>query len=325
MLECFSIIGTLTWQKTANLLQNRLAFLCSRLLKRPIVWGAPSFLSLEPTNQCQLQCPECPSGNGTLEREKGYVSTTLAKELLKEQASHLSYLQLFLQGEPLLHPQLPEIIAYANRLNIFTSVSTNAQLLTTDMIQKLLDAGLHKIIISLDGFTQATYAHYRKGGDVELVKTALETMVTLRNTRGNKIPFIEVQCLVFRHNQHEIKKLQTFAKAIKVDKFTLKKAQLYQPEKKTNWLPSQRKYARYTQQGVSLAGKSACSRLWTTMVVTWDGRVVPCCYDKDAHFAIASVHALNTKQIWQHKDFNQFRMKLLRNRRGIPMCRNCDQ
>lgn len=325
MLEILSILPTLTLRKAVNLLQNRLAYAISLISKRPIVWGAPSFLSLEPTNICTLQCPECPSGNGSLKREKGFLSVSMAKEVIKQQASHLSYLQLFLQGEPFLHPGLTEVIACANRANIYTSISTNAQHLSTQSTKQLLDAGLHKIIISMDGFTQDTYARYRVGGDVNKVKKVLEDLAKYKRERKSKLPFIELQCLVFRHNEHEIENLQDYAKQLPVNKFTLKKAQLYNAQSKTIWLPANKKFSRYTEQGYSKARNRACHRLWTTMVITWDGKLIPCCFDKDANYAMADVGETPTQTAWRNRQFQQFRHRVLHNRKEIPMCNNCDQ
>ncbi len=325
MSEILSILPTITLRKAINLLQNRLAYALSLLIKRPIIWGGPSFLSLEPTSICNLRCPECPSGNGSLTRKKGFLSVSLAREVIEQQAQHLSYLQLYLQGEPFLHPELPEIIEIANQSNLYTSISTNAQHLSTDNIKQLLDAGLHKIIISMDGFTQDTYGKYRVGGDVNKVKKVLEDLAKFKKQRKSRLPFIELQCLVFKHNEHEIEALKDYAKQQSVNKFTLKRAQIYHAQRKTSWLPVNTKFSRYNEQGNAKTKSQACSRLWTTLVITWEGTVIPCCFDKDAHYAVSNLSNTPIIEAWKNQSFNQLRLRVLHNRQDIPMCANCDQ
>ena len=92
---------------------------------------------------------------------------------MQEVRTHAHTLQFYFQGEPLLCKQLPEMIRMAHDVGLYTIVSTNAQALDEATAIALVEAGLSRIIISMDGFTQATYEQYRRGGDVEQVKAAI--------------------------------------------------------------------------------------------------------------------------------------------------------
>lgn len=328
MHEFLGIVPTLTFRKVINLLKNYLSYLLSRISKRPIVWGLPSFLSLEPTNYCNLRCPECPSGNGQLSRARGYISTDLSDKILKTTSKHLSYLQLFLQGEPFMHSGIATITRQATQRGIYTCLSTNAHHLTQGNVEKIMDAGFHKIIISLDGLTQQTYEAYRKGGDLSKVLSGLENLLFAKTQKHSAYPFIEVQFLVFSHNEHEMALMKDFANRQGIDKLSFKKAQIYDATKKRALIPKNKRFARYDKQTGNLlrkpTSKGACSRLWTTLVVTWEGTMIPCCYDKNATWGIKKNREFSLSK-WKSQHFTHFREVLLRNRTAIEMCNNCPE
>ena len=101
----------------------------------------PSFLSIEPTNHCNLKCPACPSGTGLLTREKGYIDFELVKSIIDKQKKNLLNIIFHFQGEPLLHKELSKMIAYAHQSNIYTMFSTNAQTLENN-VEEIANSGL---------------------------------------------------------------------------------------------------------------------------------------------------------------------------------------
>jgi len=173
----------------------------------------PSFLSIEPTNHCNLKCPACPSGSGLLNRTKGYIDLEMVKDIIDNQKKHLLNIIFHFQGEPLLHKDLSKMIAYAHQNNIYTMFSTNAQTLENN-IEEIAKSGLDKIIISLDGLVQETYNKYRVNGQIDKVYRSLEK---LSNIPRSKRPEIELQFLVFSHNEHEISQLNKIKKQYSID------------------------------------------------------------------------------------------------------------
>ena len=83
-------------------------------------------------------------------------------------------MNLYFQGEPLLNKNLPQLIHTAASANIFTTISTNAQALNSEKARQLVESGLERIIISVDGTNQTVYEQYRKGGKLEKAIAGIE-------------------------------------------------------------------------------------------------------------------------------------------------------
>jgi radical SAM protein with 4Fe4S-binding SPASM domain len=284
----------------------------------------PSFLSFEPTNYCNLKCPACPSGSGKLSREKGFADIDVFKNLMDENRKQLINLILHFQGEPLLHKELGDMISYARESRIFTELSTNANLFPT-VFDSLKNNMPDKIIISLDGLTQDTYNKYRVNGDISKVFEALKLLSQMPK---KKRPFVEVQFLVFSHNEVEIPKLKKIKLQYKIDKISLKTAQIYE-DSQISILPKNEKHSRYKVEGNSFKLKSKlpnyCRRIIFGSVITWDGKLVPCCFDKDAEFVMGDIKQQNLNQIRNADKYRQFIKTVFSQREKFEMCRNCSE
>jgi radical SAM protein with 4Fe4S-binding SPASM domain len=301
----------------------------SRLLRRPLVWGRPFSISVEPVSVCNLKCPECPTGAGIINRPAGMLTRTVFMELLTELPSSLFYMNFFLQGEPLMHRELPAMIKLASSRHLYTVVSTNAQLLNANMAVALVESGLSRIIVSLDGLTPESYSHYRVGGQLQKVLDGISNLNDAKTIKKANTPFVVVQFLVFRHNEHELPLLKNIKSLPGVDKIEIKSAQLFERKEAGMEIPSNSRYSRYQwRQGrLEMKGKmmNHCQRIFKSMVVTWDGRVAPCCYDKDLDHQVGELSSESFSNIWKGWKFNAFRKQVLKRKSTIDICRNCPE
>jgi len=285
----------------------------------------PSFANYEPTNICNLSCEMCPSGKGLLKRPRGTADMDLYRKFITENRETLIDIILHFQGEPLMYKQLGEMIAFARQNRIYTMFSTNGQLLAQN-IDIIRNARPDRIIVSLDGLSDETYTKYRVGGKVQNVLNGLEKLSQLP---ANERPFIELQFLVFSHNEHEIPELQKLKKKYHIDKITLKSAQIYE-NSQVDFLPENKNFSRYE---VSESGsfrlkngiKNQCKRLIFGTVVCFDGRVVPCCFDKDADHEFGSIANQSLHEIRNSKKYIDFVNKVFSNRNEISICNNCTE
>ena len=290
----------------------------------------PTSLSIEPTTSCNLRCPECPSGLRAFTRPTGMLDVSAAMKWLDDLAPWLTYVNLYFQGEPLLHPELDTLIGRCADHNLYSSTSTNAHHLTEARCHALIDAGLSRLIISIDGLTQATYSSYRIGGLLEKVMEGTQTMVQAKRQRG-KGPHLVWQFLVVGPNEHEVPDLLRAAKDIGVDEVEIKTAQLDDPHDGHPLLTESPQHRRYDRDAVTGQWvlrndlEDACWRMWQGAVITWDGRVVPCCFDKDAHHVMGSLKTERMADIWHNERYESFRRTLFAGRADIPMCTNCSE
>lgn len=306
------------------------SYYVSRWTGKPIQWGTPIILSIEPTTSCNLRCPECPSGLRSFTRPTGMLESGFFKKLIDEVEKELWYLIFYFQGEPYLNPAFLEMVKYANQKGIYTATSTNAHYLDDANAKKTIESGLDRLIISIDGTTQEIYEQYRVGGKLEKVIEGTKNIVKWKRELNSKTPHIIFQFLVVKPNEHQIKEVFQLADELGVDEVGLKTAQIYDYENGSDLMPTIDKYSRYK---ISADGKykiknqllNHCWKLWHSCVITWDGSVVPCCFDKDAEHPMGNLKNETFKSLWHKPEYNAFRASVLRSRSEIEMCKNCTE
>lgn len=299
----------------------------------------PTFVSVEPANFCNLRCPECPVGMANGHPQSGKAERLrpeVWKTLLREIAPYAHTMQFYFQGEPLLNPNLPEMIHEAHETGLYTIVSTNAQGVTPGLAEALVRSGLNRIIVSLDGLSPESYNAYRVGGDLEKVREALCLLHAAKQRFHSRTPLIEWQCLRLRTNEHEWAEMRRVYRRWGADRLVFKTAQLYDYTNGNPLMPANPRHARYTigkdgkyhlKQSLwrRLWGISApCCRLWSGCVVTTSGEVLPCCYDKAHAYSFGNILSTPLSVLFHSSMANGFRYSVLLNE-GIAICRNCNR
>jgi radical SAM protein with 4Fe4S-binding SPASM domain len=292
--------------------------------------GMPVSMSIEPTTACNLGCPECPSGLKSFQRKTGNLKLADLEKWLPKWKGHLTYLNFYFQGEPFIHPQLPQMIALASQHHIVTSISTNGHFLTDEVIDQIIEAKLSRLIISLDGFTQEVYEQYRVHGDVDKVKDAVVRVIQRKKEKGASHPQVVIQTLAVKPNESEIPLIKQWAKEVGADKVVVKTAQLYHPSDNHPLMTEDESLRRYLKDEngewkIKNPLDNHCWRMWSGCVVTWNGDVVPCCFDKDAQHKMGSLQQSSLEAIWNDKTYEAFRLQLQRGRKEIDICANCSE
>ncbi|CAA0098167.1 Coenzyme PQQ synthesis protein E [Halioglobus japonicus] len=217
----------------------------------------PYYITIDPSDTCQLLCPTCPTGIENESKKQKGIATTLYRSdrkklslelfdsLLEELADKLFLIMFYNYGEPLLNQRLHEYIAKATEHNIATEIHSNLSLkLSDERIEQLLTAGVDRLSASIDGFSQKAYEVHRVGGDVSLVHDNLRRLAQTRDRLGLDTE-IFYKFLIFKHNEHEIEDARKFAEDIGVQ-FISGDAFIHDQ----SWLPSHREneVPYYSQQ-----------------------------------------------------------------------------
>ena len=322
-------IKYLTAKRLLNIVKVISSYQLSNLLRKPIVWGMPISYSIEPTNRCNLKCPECPSGLGALTRPLGFMSFETFKNIIDQIKDTGFYIQLYFQGEPFINKELFPMIKYARENKIYTSISTNGILLKKETVNKILELPPDKIIFSIDGLDEETYQNYRYGGTFREAERGLKLLLNEKKKRKLKKPYVEFQFIVMKQNEHQIDDVKRYGKKIGVNKVTLKTMQVTSLESAEYFLPVDKKFSRYKIENGKLILKNKlknrCFALWRTSVITWDGRIAPCCFDKDVKYELGRINGKNFEDIWNNENFHLFRKQILKNRKAVDICRNCTE
>jgi len=324
-----NLIKYLTAKRFFNIVKVLLSFTCSKLYKKPVVWGMPVSYSIEPTNHCNLKCPECPSGLGALTRPLGLLKQNDFEKLIDEIKQTGFYIQLFFQGEPYINKQLPDMIRYAQHCNMYVSISTNGHFINRDNVDSVLQNAPDKLIFSVDGLDEKSYQNYRVGGTFKQADEGLRALTKRKKELGLKRPFVEFQFIVMKQNEHQLEDVKRYCKDVGVDKIVFKSMQVSSYENAKRFLPSDKSYSRYIIENgtyrMKQKIKNHCFALWRTSVITWDGRVVPCCFDKDAFFEMGLLNGNSFKDVWHSSVYKDFRQRVLSSRKSVNMCTNCTE
>jgi len=324
------ILKTLTIGRIWNFILLKLSFFISRLTKKAIHWGTPVAISIEPTTACNLKCPECPSGLRKFTRPTGNLKKEINQNILNSLGKNLQYINYYFQGEPFINPDFLDFVKAARLKNIYVLTSTNAHFISEKTAIKIIESGLSELIISIDGTTQDTYSSYRIEGELKKVLEGLNNITTAKEKQNSNFPIVTLQFLVTKQNEHQLAEIEAIKNKYKADSLTLKTIQVYDYENGNTLLPTDDKYSRYKQGKngkFKLKNKMSnhCWRLWSTCVFTWDGSIVPCCFDKDAQYQMGNLSKTEFSVIWKSGIYSDFRKKVLNNRKSIDICSNCSE
>jgi len=319
----------LSLSRLINLCNLTLSYLLSFSKLQKIQNRLPHFISIESANFCNLSCPECVVGNQQPPKStQATFDMQMYKNVITELKPTLLHVIFYFQGEPFINNRLNEMIHYAHTARIYTSTSTNGQFLTDIKAKEIVLSGLDKLIISVDGCTQEVYQSYRIGGDLEKTLEGIKRVVAWKKELKSVTPLVEIQFLVLKTNEHQMKEMRHIVKTIGADRLTFKTAQLYDYESGHVLLTTKDKYARYKKDTdgkykIKNNQPNRCWRLWNGLVINVKGEILPCCFDKKNDFSFGNIRDNSVFKIWHNKKASDFREKILYNRKQIEMCKNC--
>ena len=216
--------------------------------------------------------------------------------------------------------------------NVKVSTSTNGHFLNEGNAKSTVQSGLDRLIISLDGTEQDTYSSYRIGGSFDKVTKGISEIIRQKKEAGSSKPKIILQFLVLKTNEHQISEIKILGHQLGVDAVEIKSAQFYDFRNGNPLMPGNPRYCRYTSTETGYGNKAYrirnrmprhCFRMWSSCVITWDGWVVPCCYDKDAKYRMGNLNADSFQKIWTNKKYRDFRQRIIHARETIDICMNC--
>ncbi|MFC1698595.1 radical SAM/SPASM domain-containing protein [Candidatus Omnitrophota bacterium] len=296
-------------------------FLCvsvSYLLRLKRIWGYPPALMIEPTTYCNLKCPLCPTGNGSLQREKGIMQLSLFKNIIDEFGDKVMHLTLWGYGEPFMAKGIYDMIKYAKAKHIFVRTSTNGHFFSNrEDINKLIDSGLDNLIVALDGASQETLSKYRIGANFKEIVKSVKSISEIKKEKRVKLPFVELQFIAMKYNEHEIPLVRRMSKEIGVNKLTIKTVGR---NTKEDFITEDDRFKRQVNKN------RFCSRLWFSSMINWDGTVMPCCYDFHGKYTFGKLDypkGQTFENIWNNENYITFRERILKSKRSIEMCRLC--
>ena len=290
--------------------RNRLGLLRAYVARRSHVPGGPLIVTIESTAKCNLFCPMCL-------RQRVYfpprnMEFSLFRKILDEGKDFLEFAVPYGAGEPLLNPEIFDMIAYCTQSGVATGISTNATVLSEESSRRLIKAGLRYITFAFEGSSRAIFETYRKGADFDKVRQNILTFLRTKNARHSKI-FCVVQMVALRENHREGRALRRMWKLEGVNEVRIKKDEIHNEGSAIPGDNSTRPARRYP-----------CYQLWRgPMYIHYDGTTFPCCYIyPDA--PLGNLKRSTLGQIWNSEKMVRLREAHIRgDLRDYAACQNC--
>lgn len=283
----------------------------------------PAVFNFELTNRCPFRCVMCARTNN-MTRAQGLMDFDLFRTTVDayvalnpgRAATEVLWLHHF--GESLLHPDFARFVAHASDRGVRTGLSVNPLMLKEPTARALLAARPALLYLSLDGHDDASFERIRGVKDAyEDSKRNLLAFLDLKVRTGAETEIV-VSMIRFGPNAESIARTKDFWASVPgVDHVWAKDFVTWDgnaPDVTAlrHWTPKPPK------------DHVTCRFPWESVTVTWDGDVVPCCYDYDKRLVLGNLGRQSLAEIWNGEPLRRLRREFLDGRVENPLCRNCE-
>ena len=306
--EFYWLFKFLTLKKLANLLK---ILIQDKFIEPAKVNGFPTKLTVDPSTNCILHCPLCPTGQNNKGRSRGEMKFFNFKKLIDEVGGYLLEIDLFNWGEPFLNQDIFKMISLCHERRIISRLSSNLNYFPDGYEKKLMESKLNHLVVSLDGITKETYGVYRVGGSIEKVLRTVKKIKKEKEKQNSKFPFITWQFIVFDHNKHEIPQAKKLVKKWGFGRIV--------------FIENRGDMGKELFTNKNAKKKFNCNFLWSQSVVNWDGSVSPCCLYYDQKYDFGNAFKEGFGNVWNNEKY-QLARKLMSKGKPIDkgiICWNC--
>jgi radical SAM protein with 4Fe4S-binding SPASM domain len=273
----------------------------------------PLEVSLELTNYCNVRCVICPVPN--LRRKRGFVDEAVFKRIVEDISCEAGF--LFLPqgfGELLLHGKCFQLLDFAHSMKIQPiSVVTNGMLLHEKNILRLINT-VDGILVTIDGITAKTYESIRVNSSFEKVTKNVEKFLEIRGDKES--PHLVLRIIKMKETEEEIRPFyEHWSKKIG-------KGDMIHVAHFNDWAGSVKD--RSITNTPTPRDRRPCRRLWNTLIIYYDGRVSPCCFDAEGDLIVGDILNQRLKEIWNGTPLRNLRdLHYTHHFKDIPLCSKC--
>ncbi len=308
------------------------------LPKSKHVISKPLSAQIEPTSRCNLKCKMCVRGQfpiGDMKLEDFKVILSKLDKLIK---IHLQGL-----GEPFLHKEIFKMIKYAREKGIIVNLNSNATLFTKEIVDKIMEADVNEIAISIDSTKKETFESIRVHSNFDEIMNNIKLLTSTRDEQKNNLK-ISLAVTIMKKNLEEMPEFVTLAHKLGIDKIIFQTVQIkedfvkiYGKEfSKTELIKTNKKEFRKLIEETKKRGKKynikilfdeedqKCIWPWRNIYVTWQGYVTPCCKIVDFKNPIfGNIIKQDFEEIWNGENYKKFREGFFKKIPPEP-CRGCN-
>lgn len=271
--------------------------------------GLPKIEQIELTNRCPYTCRMCPR-TFEMDRGLGDMSLELFDSIMQQVSGDTQFCALHHFGESLLHQGIADAVAIAMKHGVRTGLSCNPPSLTPGRAQAILGAGIANVVLSLDSLDPDVYKAIRgRAARLDVADINLRELVRLRDEGGYDVN-LTLQMINMHANNDEAQRFLEYCEALGVDRGVVIRLERWDFNDDLIAVLGEHTSPGYTEP---------CSRPWASVVILWDGRVVPCCHDYNAEMVLGDLRHETLREIWDKPVSRQFRDKNIE----MAICAKC--
>jgi radical SAM protein with 4Fe4S-binding SPASM domain len=291
---------------------QKASFVLPRLTGTVDRWtDVPPSIQIEPTNACNLNCITC--GRSTSSRPVGRMDFELFKKIIDDASKiGVKRVQLFIMGEPLLHPKIVEMIRYVKSKKIGFHLTTNGLMLNQKIGDGILEAGVTSadyVTISILGFTKETHEKVMRGVNHDRILDNIHRFTKKRKELKVNGPVIETVYYSIPENEHELAPFME-----------------YWSKRVDHVIDGGSAVEAFIDQGRPTKPRTkTCTLLWERMAVQWNGDVVICGEDMDGAYKVGNLNDQSIQEVWLGEKLTSYK-KLHKQGKfeEISICQFCD-
>ena len=271
----------------------------------------PPFLQIEPTSICNYRCVFCyQTDNFFNKRSNGYMghmSLDSFKKIIDQAEGNIEFISLASRGEPLMCPEINEMLKYTYGKFLNLKINTNASILTEEKAHAILTSGIKTVVFSADAAEDNLYSKLRVNGKLSKVLSNIEKFKKIKETQYPDVNIITRVSGVKVDEKQKLEDMENYWGEL-VDQVAF-----------VNYIPWENVYDSKINSIVS-----PCSDLWRRMFVWWDGKVNPCDVDYKSHLSTGNIVDGNLSKIWRSETYEDLRNNHLKNlRKSTSPCNKC--
>lgn len=287
--------------------------------------GLPRVLWIEVTNACNLQCLICPTGSGTLSRARARLSCACFKEIVDELSGSLMRIVFSGYGEPLLNPEIYDMLVYAHRQRVFTEMYSNLLLPDDDALHSIIESKADLLVVAIDLAPEGQnwrYVH-STADNIARVKDRLMRLAELKRAHHSKQPIVRISYPVTRNNAPLLDQARQFAQDVQANEFLPKTVNAIvagkSPREMKKYIP--KGFDRYSRVKV---GSGRCHWPYSAGLIYANGDFAPCCYLARGEHILGNIFEQGSiRAVWNNKRFQDFRYRLMHDPESVPHCAQC--
>jgi MoaA/NifB/PqqE/SkfB family radical SAM enzyme len=282
----------------------------------------PSQIIVDATEVCNLACIHCPHPEFKKSEHYGAryqdveLNAKLVDEIAQHGRDHTQYIRYTGEGEPLIHPQIFDMLAYAKRHSgVLVSLTTNGVLLNERRIDLLLASRVDVVDISIDALTPETYSKIRVNGDLNVTRGNVERLLgVLRN--GSVSTKVVVSFVEQALNAAEVAGFESFWRDAGADYVVIRR------------LHSAAGAVTHIAESIRCDNPAAlrrpCLYPWERIILNPRGELIFCPQDWVHGSAIADYRTTTIRETWQGEFYRKLREAHLSNNYSCHgFCGNC--